>query len=101
MKSKRKSKIEAIINHAVAEGKLMSVVKPVWRAIGKQSIAALKDLAARTPVNPALTSTQDVAACTPARSDLILAQAESRIQNSKKMTPRKRGKLAAKSLEVV
>lgn len=52
--SKAESEVDALIEQARAEGKVVAAVEPVWRNLGKANPAQLKQLIDATPANPAL-----------------------------------------------
>lgn len=56
--AEHKREVDAVIDKARAEGRLVPAVEEVWRAVGQSDIAQLKKLVEATPANPALAGQQ-------------------------------------------
>lgn len=94
------AQIDGLIARAKAAGKCTPVVEDIWRDIGEKDTTKLEFLIAHAPANPALSG---VAQALPGAGAAAVASTlpTSSPVGSKQAKPRKRNKLAAKSLEVV
>ena len=74
--SKADSEVDALIEQARAEGKVVAAVEPVWRNLGKANVAQLKQLIDATPANPALAGKSQTGGKAPEGGDEKLSSEE-------------------------